>query len=310
MSAREILGEFDVENLPDLDTAVLGALELLADCSLPDSTVPYRRPLVVGSAGAATVGRMLFANNDAVFADESGVEQALSKSPDIDGAVIISASGGKHAVGIAKTLREKGIETVLFTNNTNAPAGEFVTQENVRIFPKNREPYTYNTSTYLSMLLADTGESTTDILEHIEKSVLRKLSRVHLGSFGSFVMIVPPEFREIREMFRTKFDELFGPHLNARVFTSEEVKHAKTVVTSGDELFISFGIENVHFGLPKNRLSIPLPERAGYGALMAVGYFAIGKIQGSHRPYFKNNIVKYAEEASKIFGQTINPIVE
>lgn len=310
MSSQEILANFDIENLPDLDVAALGALELLCKCDLPESTVPYRRPLIVGSAGAAAVGRMLFQNNDAVFTDESGVEQSLSKSPDIDGAVIISASGGKHAVGVAKLLKEKGIECVLFTNNPDATARKFVRPENVRVFPKNREPYTYNTSTYLSMLLADTSESAADILAHIEKSLLRKLSRAHLGSFGSFVMIVPPEFREIRGMFRTKFDELFGPYLNVRVFTSEEIKHAKTVVTSGDELFISFGVENAHFGLPKNRLPVPLPERAGYGALMAIGYFVIGKIQGSHRPYFKNNIVKYTEVASKIFGRTINPIVE
>lgn len=310
MAEKDTLADFDLEHLPDLDTVVLGALELIKESSLPDSTVPFRRPLVVGSAGAAAVGRMLFANNDAVFSDESGVEQALNKSSDIDGAVIISASGGKHAVGVAKTLKGKGIETVLFTNNPEAPTKEFVSRENVRVFPKNREPYTYNTSTYLSMLLADTGESAADILEHIEKAVELKLSRAHLGTFGSFVMLVPPEFREVREMFRIKFDELFGPYLNVRVFTSEEVKHAKTVVTSGDELFISFGIENVHFGIPKNRLTIPLPENTGYGAVMAVGYYVIGKIQKSHRPYFKNNIVKYTQEASRIFKEEIKPIVE
>lgn len=310
MAGKATLADFDLEHLPDLDTVVLSALELLKECSLPDSTVPYRRPLVVGSSGAAAVGRMLFANNDAVFADESGVEQALGKSPDVDGAVIISASGGKHAVGVAKTLREKGIETVLFTNNPEAPAKEFIAPENVRIFPKNREPYTYNTSTYLSMLLADTSESATDILQHIEKAVERRLSRAHLGTFGSFVMIVPPEFREVREMFRTKFDELFGPYLNVRAFTSEEIKHAKTVVTSGDELFIGFGTENSHFGISKNRLTIPFPENVGYGAIMAIGYYVIGKIQKSHRPYFKGNIVKYTEEASKIFNEEIKPIVE
>ncbi len=310
MSPREILNNFDIEHLPDLDIAVLGALELLYERALPDTTAPFRRPLIVGSGNAEAVGRIMFENNDSVFADESGVEQAVNKSSGIDGAIVISASGGKHAVGVAKFLKEQGIETMLFTNNENAPAKNFVAAKSVRVFPKNREPYTYNTSTYLSMILADTGESVEAILEHLKENVTPKLSRRHLGSFGAFTLIVPPGFREIRAMFRTKFDELFGPYVNGRVFTSEEIKHAKTVVTSGDELFIGIGITNDSFGLPKNRLDLPLPENAGYGAVMAVGYYVIGKIQHAHSPYFKNNIVKYTEEASKIFGEEIKPIVE
>ena len=177
------------------------------------------------------------------------------------------------------------------------------------VFPKNREPYTYNTSTYLGMILARTRENPADILDFIKNTVEPSLLR-NFADFSSYTFIMPPEFEAERGMLRTKFDELFGPYILGRIFTSEEIKHAKTVVTSGDELFISFGVPNEHFGLPKNRLNLPLPEDAKAGAMLAISYFVIGKIQKAHPPYFKNSIVTYAEQAAKIFGHSIKPIVE
>jgi hypothetical protein len=44
-------------------------------------------------------------------------------------------------------------------------------------------------------------------------------------------------------MFLTKFDELFGPLMSARMFTFEQTKHAKTVVASEPELFINQGCD-------------------------------------------------------------------
>ena len=92
------------------------------------------------------------------------------------------------------------------------------------------------------------------------------------------------------------------------VETIEYIKHATTVVPSKDELFISFGEKNTTYG--KNRLFIPLPKNADFGAMMAIGYYIVGKIQKSHPPYFKKNIQNYTKQASKIFKHTIKPIVE
>lgn len=48
--------------------------------------------------------------------------------------------------------------------------------------------------------------------------------------YDAFYLMVPPALDSIREMFLTKFDELFGPLVSARVFTFEQTKHAKTVL--------------------------------------------------------------------------------
>jgi hypothetical protein len=120
--------------------------------------------------------------------------------------------------------------------------------------------------------------------------------------------MVPSKFDAAREMFLTKFDELFGSVISGRVFTDEQTKHAKTVVPSDSELFIGLGYENTLWGT--HRLNIPLPEDAGYGALIAIGYYLIGHIQAQNEPYFKNNIEAYTDSVSKLFGQTISPIVK
>ncbi|OGG86015.1 hypothetical protein A2392_00920 [Candidatus Kaiserbacteria bacterium RIFOXYB1_FULL_46_14] len=316
MSALQQLKKFTLDNIPEIDVAVLGALELLENARLPKTSVPFRRPLVVGSGNAEATGRIIFRESDAVFADESNYELALARSLDIDGAVVISASGSKHAAGIVKYLTEKGIETVLFTNNTSAPAAAFLPKEMVRVFPKNREPYTYNTSTYLSMIVADKGEDASAIKDLILESIQPALD-VPLNKYKAFTMILPTEFAELKPMLRTKFDELFGPKLIGRIFTPEEMKHAKTVIKDPHELFISFGVPNTRYGEEKNRLYVPLPEvsalpagRQGYAAALAVTYYTVGQIQRAHPPYFKESIATYCKESSIDFGQPIDPIVD
>lgn len=303
MSAIDTLDSFTLKNLPDLDTVVIGALELFQNAKLPEVTVPFRRPLVVGSGNAASTGRIIFNQSDAVFANESSYLSALNRVGDIDGAVIISASGGKHAIAIAKTLKEKGLPTVLFTNNPDAPAAKYFDEDSVRIFPKNREPYTYNTSTYLGMVLADTGEKASEIKSFIATHISNDLEST-FSSSTAFTFILPGEYEELTNMLRTKFDELFGPKVVGRFFIAEEVKHAKTVIEDNDEIFINF----TDRPLGKSReLMLSLPN--GYGSAMATTYYVVGLVQRSQPPYFKNNIARYCEESSATFGQTIEPIV-
>jgi len=111
-------------------------------------------------------------------------------------------------------------------------------------------------------------------------------------------------------LFLTKFDELFGPMINGRVFTIEQTKHAKTVVPSDKEFFIGLGYNNKSFGKKQNRLNITLPKKAGPATVMAIGYYIIGHIQKQHPDYFKNHITNYTRQASKMFGSTIKPIVD
>lgn len=304
------LETFTIESLPNLDTVVLGALELFSSTPLPDlGTIPFKRPLVVGSVGAHVTGQIVFNTKPAVFADENNY-QVKMQLPDIDGAVLLSASGGKHAIAIAEALKQRNIETYLVTNTPDAPASQFIPTEHVLVFPKNREPYTYNTSTYLGMILAATHEQPEAIYSFIADELAPSIPQ-NFGSYHAYVLVIPPQFALLRELLETKFDELFGPRITGRVFTTEEIEHAKTVVHSDDELFITFGVDIPSELLQgSTHIALPTPPSTGYGGMMAVSYFVVGNIQRQHPPYFKDAVVSYAQTASKVFGHEIKPIVE
>lgn len=291
---------FSLKNIPNLDVCVLGALESFSNTKLPKINISKsKRILVVGSGNALVAGRIIFQDHDAIFADESTHTKSLSK---INEAILISASGEKHAPIIAKKLKSKKIKTTLLTTNKEGKASKIV--DKVLVFPKQREPYTYNTSTYLSMILSQSKESPKIILSLLKRL---KIPR-NISKYDSYYIIVPEEFDSLREMFHTKFDELFGPKVKGEIFTYEQTKHAKTLVPSKKQLFISLGKNNKAFG--EKRLNLALPKSAGPATLMAVGYYLIGKIQNGKPPYFKKNLGKFVKDASKIFKTKMEPIVE
>ena len=312
-SNLKTLETFDIHSLPNLDVVVLGALERFSKEELPalDVDAICQSPFVVGSANAHAVGKILFRDTRAQYAEEGDFKNSLNTLTDIDCVVIVSASGGKHSVEIARYMKERGTDLPvwLLTNNKNASAKEFISNDTVIVFPKNREPYTYNTSTYLSMVLSQTKENPKEIFDHLND--IKKHIPEDLGKYSAFVFTVPSEFDEVRSMFRTKFDELFGGHVAGRVFTEEEIKHAKTVVPSDRELTVHFGSNKDGHSIDTgDHIHILIRKDASYGEMISVGYFVIGKIQEAHPAYFKENIVAYTKDASEIFNQTINPIVE
>ncbi len=309
MSARDTLATFDLAHIPTLDTVVLGALELFSVEVPRPLHIPFHRPLVLGSGNAFMASQIIWAGSEAVFADETNYEVLLTNASRFDGVVVMSASGAKHAVPMVAAATAAGLPTHLVTNTEGALAAAALPHDCVHVYPKNREPYTYNTSTYLGPILGHTGEDSVYIRQYIETVVAPRLLR-NFEEYSAFVFIIPPAFMHLRSMLRTKFDELFGPRVIGRFFTPEEMKHAKTVIVSGDELFISIGFDNTFYGLAKNRLSIPLPEPANYGAMVAATYYVVGKIQTAHPPYFAQSIEAYATAASAFFGHTIHPIVE
>jgi len=294
--------KFSKKDLIDLDQCVFNALELFSRTKLPKLDIKFKRPLVVGSGNAAVTGKIIFKDRNAIFADEGNYKDKL-KTKWVDGAVLISASGGKHAPIIAKDLKKRKIRTILLTNNKTAEAAKFVGR--IYVFPKNIEPYTYNTSTYLSMILSKTRENPKKIISSINK-IKKKIP--NLKQYDSYYILVPEKFDLAREMFLTKFDELFGPMISGRVFTIEQTKHAKTVVHSDKELFIGLGEKNNIFG--KKRIDFSLSKKADFGEMIAMGYFIIGQIQKQNPAYFKDNLLEYVKNASKIFGSKINPIVK
>jgi len=314
----EILNSFTLENIPNLDTVVLGALELFMEKLPPTSFgIPkinlnkYKRPLVVGSGNAEATGKIIFKNTDAVFASENNFEEKLKNIKEIDGVVLISASGGKHAISIAKVSKQYSKNITLITNKQDSHALKELNLslgDEEYVFPKNREPYTYNTSTYMGMILGSTSENPERISNFIETNI-SKISFSRLASYDKFFLIVPTKFYGITRMLEVKFVELFGRNIGREVATEESITHAMTVVPAR-ELFISFGVENKTWGKEEDRMFIPLSENADYGEMMAVGYYVIGKIQEQHHQYFKENIVEYVKNSSLVFGHEIKAIVE
>lgn len=299
---------FTEKDLPDLDEVVLGSLEYLSTVTFPDLNVyAHDAPLVVGSGNALQTGKILFYNTNARFSEEGNAHEMFSR--DIyDALYIISASGGKHAIMLAQKGVASGIPTYLVTTNEHSPAANIVGRDMTFTYPHIREPYTYNTSTYLSMLFGMKKESPEHIMSFIEEHVAPAIPN-NLKDFNAFLLTVPPKFKTIRKMFETKFDELFGPYVAGRSYTVEEVKHAKTVITSDTQCFIHFG-DGISLGSPGGRVTIPLPPDCGPAALIAIGYYVIGRIQRAHHPYYKEHIKEYVEEASKLFEQEILVIVE
>jgi hypothetical protein len=302
-----IMHDFDINSIPDLDEVVVWALELFIQNGV--STLDfarYKKPLVVGSGNAAVTGRIIFEESDAIFADESNYKVKLDSISDIDGAILISASGSKHAIPIAQELRNRGIDFVLLTNNANAPAKEFVDEDKFIVFPRNKEPYTYNTSTYMSMILGKTKEDPQTILDFINEHV-KPIIPKDIGKYDGYYLMIPSRLESTSELFITKFVELFGRAVARDVFTDEHSKHATTVVPS-NELFIEFGDFDIHVGEPV--FKVPLPDNCGPATLMAIAYFVIGYIQKQKPPMFKDNIDSYTKKASELFGFEIKPIVD
>ena len=308
------MADFNPKSLIDLDVCVMNALDLFID---PNTKFPtpdvkrFKRPLVVGSGNAIATGKIIFDSTDAVLADEGTYQSKLDTISNIDGVIIISASGGKHAPIIAQAVKGKALPVLLFTCNPSPLAKDDV--DEVHVFPSLPEPYTYNTSTYMAMMMAslldDPETEAQKIKAQIKNSVDPALDDCTqaVGDFDSYYLLVPEQFDLIRIMLVTKFVELFGRSVARDVFTWEQTKHATTVVQAPSELFIAFGRENDSFG--EDRLFIPLPDDPTYPAIMAVGYYVIGKIQAQKDAWFKEGMESFAERASKIFKQTITPMV-
>ncbi len=296
-----------VSKIKDLYEAVIDALELHSSYELPKLNLgkPNKR-LVVGSGNALPTGRIIFKDEDALFANEGQYKKMLDNNPSVDEAFVISASGEKDAPGIINYLcKDKGLETFLLTCNKNSSAGRLLSgllaPEYVTEIRENKEPITYNTSTYLGMILVKTGENPRKILEHIRQHLEPTVPK-NLGDYRSFYIITQPEYEKVNEMFLTKFDELFGGKVNGRCYTSETTRHAKTIIPSDDEMFISIGLKNDLFGKPNARWDIPLFEGANFGSVVAIGYYAIGRIQEQNPSYFKENADTYGKyQKDKLF---------
>lgn len=304
----ELMKKFDEKNLPSLSQVVIAALELFEKEGLPKIKFPkFQRPIIAGSGNAKVTSHILFSQSDAIFVDENNYKSAVKRKP--DGAIIFSASGNKHAPIIAKEFLSKKIDTYLVTCNESSEGLKLLGDKKTILTLKNREPYTYNTSTYMGWILAKTREDPKLILDFLLKNVVKKIPS-NFNDYSGFLLVTPNEFADVNLLFETKFIELFGRRVARDVKTYEELKHAITVVPNKNELCIKFGsADQIIF--EGDVLNIPLPKDCNLAAMMAIGYYVIGKIQEQKPQYFKKNIAKYVKKATnKSFGKGISVIVE
>lgn len=289
----------------NLDQAVINALDLFAQNRPPKLDISkFSLPFVVGSGNAYNTGTIIFSDKAAIFADESNFKSLIeSYKPVIEKglitqAIIISASGEKDSIWEIELAKKHGLFTTLLTCSPGSSATKIA--DEVLTYRKVAEPYTYNTSTYLGMILSATQEDPAAIKSLVEKIDLPE----SFSSYESFAFVLPDRFASICPMLDIKKSELFGPYLSLRAFPEGHARHAKFVIPSEKELVISIDSENKYFGDHNHRWNINLPENISFGGMLCITYYLVGKIQESKHAYFKDNIENYCNDyGPKAYGK-------
>lgn len=294
---------------PTLDTIVLRTIDLYEKTpNLPKlDLTKFKTPIVVGSGNGYYTGRILFRHLGAFFATESEIEAKLENIESITDVVVVSASGEKHAPIILAAAKKHHKNTFLISSSEKS-SGKDIADISI-IMPKIEEPYTYNTSTYFGYMLAeDPSLDLGQLRAFIEENLEEEIQKTDFTKYSSFCIVIPDQFVLIREMFETKFIELFGRKIGRDVFSYEQMRHATTVVQDPNELFICFGnTTSIQYGV--NQINLPVFDWTSYAAMMLVGYYTIGKIQSSLPPYFMDSIDDYCKRAKVQSGFDISPIV-
>ena len=299
---------FTQDNLISLDECVLAALELFQTVDIKKwDFSKFKKPLIAGSGNAIVTAQIIFSWIDAIFCDETNFDSAIQK--DIDWVIILSASGEKHAPIFAENSQKLWFETYLITCSNNSSAEKIIWEKHTIITPKNREPYTYNTSTYMGWVLANTWENPQEIYKYIQEKIDPIVNNFDFSQFSSYLLLTPNNFAGVNQLFRVKFIELFGRKIARDVFSYEHMKHAITVVPDDNELAISFW--EWEFDFENTKLNIPLPADWDLATIMAIWYYVIGKIQQSYPNYFQENIWNYIKRANESwFSKGLKVIVD
>lgn len=299
---------FTENNLIWLDECVLAALELFQTVEIKKwDFSKFKKPLIAGSGNAIVTAEIIFSWINAVFCDETNFDIQIKK--DIDGVIILSASWEKHAPIFAEKSQKLWFETFLITCSKDSSAEKIVWKNNTIITPKNREPYTYNTSTYMGWVLANTWENPEQIQQYITQIIDPILEEKDFSKFNAYLLVTPDKFAWVNQLFRVKFIELFGRKIARDVFSYEHMKHAITVVPDDKELAISFW--EGEFDFENTKLNIPLPKNCDLATIMAIWYYVIWKIQQSYPNYFQKNIWSYIDRANESwFSKGLKVIVD
>lgn len=299
--------------IPTLDEIVLSSLEFFITTPPPTLDISHLSfPFVVGSGNASHTGKIIFSGRSAILCDETSFRSLAESYRDavkqglVKDAVIISSSGEKDSVWEVELAKSLGLTTTLLTCKPNSTAAKIA--DHVHSYKSIAEPYTYNTSTYLGMILSTTNEQPKDIKSFISSLVLPK----NFADYEAYAFVLPDTYAAVAPMIEIKRDELFGPHLMIRANSQGFSRHAKFVHPWEKELVISIGNDNPYFGHKDHRWFIPLPNHAGFGMVKALTYYLCGVLQKKKYPYFMENIENFCTDyGPKAYGkpQTFDVIV-
>ncbi len=283
------------KKIPNLNQTVLEALEFFSKNPPVEFKLPKKQLiLAVGSVNALSTAKILLNNQASIFADESNLKEVLKiykpliKKKIINQALVISASGEKDAVWEIKAIKKLGLKTMLLTCNPEASSIKLADKH--QVFKKITEPYSYNFSTYLSMILGFYKEDPKKIETFIKKIKVAK----NLSNFKYFTFILPDKYRAIADMIKVKDDELFATKSSLRAFSYGQARHAKFIYQDKDEMVISFG-ENKYFGHPRNRWEINLNDKDNFALTLSLAYYLVGLIQELRPDYFKKSLKDYCK---------------
>jgi hypothetical protein len=297
------------QNIPNLDQIVLQTLDFFISNPPPHLNVDeFKSPLVVGSGNADNTGRIIFSGRDVIFADESNFKSVMisSNKKTQDGqprdVVVISASGGKDSKWEVELAKANGLRTTLLTTKPESEAAKIA--DRAIAFKAIAEPYTYNTSTYMGMMLGAVPEDISRIKKYIESLKFPE----NFGNHKGYAFVVPDQFMQICPMLEIKQSELFGFKVAIRAFPQGHARHAKFVIRDPEEMVMSLGQKNKFFGDPNHRWDIELPKNMCFAGIMALTYYIVGKIQASKQPYYKENIARYtSEDGPAAYGPDAKP---
>lgn len=154
--------------IPHLDQMVINALDSFASWNYPDKNVisSSEKNIFIGSGSAACAAEMFARKFGGISLNASRYIGFFKRTTSRDFNVyVVSASGGKDSIPMAKFFQGISLPAILITCNDQAPAKEYC--KDIIVFPAHKEPPTYNTSTYGSMLYWLDGGNPEQIKENI-----------------------------------------------------------------------------------------------------------------------------------------------
>lgn len=293
-----------MDKIINLDKNVLLALDFFVKNPPPPFDInEFNLPFVVGSGNAYNTGLILFSETAAIFADESNFKKLLPafekaiNNKLITQAVVISASGGKDSVWEIELAKKYSLKTTLLTTKPESPAAKIADKSYV--FQSIDEPYTYNVSTYMGMILSSTHEDPGKIKDYVNAIEFPE----NFADYQAYSFVLPDKYLNICPMLDIKKSELFGPNLSLRAFPQGHARHAKFVIRSEKELVISINEKNEYYGIPNHRWDLTIPGEFSFAAVMAITYFIVGQIQIAKPAFYKENISNYVNDyGPKAYG--------